>query len=92
MIIGRKMENIYLIVLFAVLFLLICVLFKEINKQNKAKLKLDKSLDKQLLIMLGNDRQAALRLLRNARKNNPGRSYLWYHEKVIKDLERDRRY
>ena len=56
------MENIYLILLFAVLFLGIYVLFKEINKQNKAKLRLDKSLDKQLLIMLGNDRQAALRL------------------------------
>ena len=51
-----------------------------------------KSLDRQLLIMLGGDKKAALRLLRNARKNNPGKSYLWYHEKVIADLERDRRY
>jgi hypothetical protein len=37
------------------------------------------------------DRQAALRLLRTARKNNPGRTYFWYHEKVIGDLLRDRR-
>jgi hypothetical protein len=42
--------------------------------------------------MLGGDKQVVLRLLRNARKNNPGKSYLWYHEKVIRDLERDRRY
>lgn len=61
------------------------------EKKFKSKNKLDKSLDKQLLIMLGGDQKTALRLLRNARKNNPGRSYLWYHEKVIRDLERDRR-
>lgn len=43
------MENIYLIVLFTILLLLIYVLFKEINKQNKAQIELDKSLDKQLI-------------------------------------------
>ncbi|MGL5794459.1 MAG: tetratricopeptide repeat protein, partial [Waterburya sp.] len=69
-------------------------LFQVIQKQKrfKSKNRLDKSLDKKLLTMLGGDKKAALRLLRNARKNNPGRSYLWYHEKVIRDIERDRRY
>ena len=69
-------------------------LVQEIQKQKKykTKYKLDRSLDKQLLIMVRGDRECALRLLRNARKNNPGKSYLWYHEKVIRDLERDRRY
>jgi hypothetical protein len=61
------------------------------QKRFQPKSKLDKSLDQRLLTMLGGDRQAALRLLRTARKNNPGRTYLWYHEKVIGDLLRDRR-
>lgn len=81
-------------VLLSILVILIYLLFVEIKKQTKAKskLKLDTSLDQQLLTMLGGDKKAALRLLRNARKNHPGKSYLWYHEKVIRDLERDRRY
>jgi hypothetical protein len=73
--------------------ILVYVLFQQIQQQksSKSKYKLDHSLDKQLLTMLGGDKQAVLRLLRNARKNHPGKSYLWYHEKVIIDLERDRR-
>ncbi len=54
--------------------------------------KLDNSLNKRLLTMLGGDEKAALRLLRNVRQNNPGKSYMWYQEKVIRDLQRDRRY
>jgi hypothetical protein len=42
--------------------------------------------------MLRGDKKVALRLLKSVRKNNPGRSYVWYQEKVIRDLERDRRY
>lgn len=71
---------------------LLVVLYKEIQKQFKNKPKLDRSLDRELLRLLGGNKQTALRLLRNARKNHPGRSYLWYHEKVIRDLERDRRF
>ena len=71
---------------------LIGLLFWQLQKQQKNKPKLNRSLDKELLRLLGGDKNAALRLLRNARKNHPGRSYLWYHEKVIRDLERDRRY
>jgi hypothetical protein len=88
------MQVVLIIVFLSVLFSLIYILFQEIQKQKRFKLKnkLDKSLDKQLLTMLGGDHKTALRLLRNTRKNNPGKSYLWYHEKVIRDLERDRRY
>lgn len=88
------MQVVSIIVIVSVLFFLIYILFQVIQKQKrfKSKNRLDKSLDKKLLTMLGGDQKAALRLLRNVRKNNPGKSYLWYHEKVIRDLERDRRY
>ena len=71
---------------------LIYPLFQQLQKQQKNKPNLNRSLDKELLRLLGGDTNTALRLLRNARKNHPGKSYLWYHEKVIRDLERDRRY
>jgi hypothetical protein len=79
--------------LVAILLFLSYFLGRQIKQQKrfKPKSQLDRSLDQQLLTMLGGDRQAVLRLLRSARKNNPGRSYLWYHEKVIRDLFRDRR-
>lgn len=80
-----------LFILIVTFFTSICFLWRQIKKQRKFRVKLDKSLDGELLSMLGGDKKAALRLLRHARKNNPGRSYLWYHEKVIADLERDRR-
>ena len=68
------------------------VMAAQIKQQvSRPKSRLDRSLDRQLLTMLDGDRQAALRLLRGARKNNPGRSYLWYREKVIRDLLRDRK-
>ena len=82
--------NVFIFVFLATLLFLIYILWQQIKRQ-RPKSKLDRSLDKQLLTMLGGDRAAALRLLRHARKNNPGRSYLWYHEKVIRDLSRDRR-
>ena len=88
------MDNIFIVVIFITLSFLIFILLREIKKQKKAKPKhkLDKSLEKQLLAMLSGDKKAALRLLRYARQKNPGQTYLWYHEKVIRDLERDRRY
>lgn len=87
------MESFIAIALFAALIFLVYILFKEINKQKRAKrkLRLDTGLNKQLLIMLNGDEKAALRLLRYVRKNNPGKNYVWYQEKVIRDLERDRR-
>lgn len=77
--------------LIIVLLSLAYVLREQIRQQTRSRSKLDRSLDRQLLTMLNGDHKATLRLLRHARKNNPGRSYLWYHEKVIRDLERDRR-
>ena len=82
--------NVFIFILLATLLFLIYVLWQQIKQQPKSKF--DRSLDKQLLTMLNGDKKAALRLLRHARKNNPGRTYLWYHEKVIRDLSRDRRY
>ena len=85
--------NIFVFILLATLLFLIYILWQQIKQQKSfPKSKLNRSLDKQLLTMLGGDKAAALRLLRHARKNNPGRTYLWYHEKVIRDLSRDRRY
>ena len=87
------MIDIFILILIIVLLFFVYMLWRQIKKQkaSRPKFKLDKSLDRQLLTMLNGDRQAALRLLTGARKNNPGRSYLWYHEKVIRDLSRDRR-
>ena len=88
------MENIIIMALLGSLFFLGYILFKEIKKQKKVKvkIKLDNTLSKKLLTMLNGDKKTALRLLRNIRQNNPGKSYVWYQEKVIRDLERDRRY
>lgn len=88
------MPSSFVVVLIAILFILIYIFFREAKKQKqfRPRQKLNKRADQQLLIMLNGDKNAALRLLRSARQNNPGRTYLWYHEKVIRDLERDRRY
>ena len=84
--------NVFVFIVLVILLYLIYILWQQIEQQKRQpKSKLDRSLDRQLLTMLGGDRQAALRLLRHARRNNPGRSYLWYHEKVSRDLSRDRR-
>ena len=87
------MERLVILVLLVILFFLFYILFKEIKRQQKAKAKykLDRGLNQKLLIMLNGDKKAALRLLRGVHQNNPGKSYVWYQEKVIRDLERDRR-
>ncbi|MEH2089683.1 hypothetical protein [Nostoc sp.] len=48
-------------------------------------------LQSDLLILLKGDVASAKRLLAQQRRNNPGQSDNWYLEKVIYDLERDRR-
>jgi hypothetical protein len=48
-------------------------------------------LQKKLLRMLHHDQATLDRLLRAAEYRHPGRSQQWYLEKVIYDLERDRR-
>lgn len=49
------------------------------------------TLQKKLLRMLHHDQATVDRLLRSAEYRHPGRSQQWYLEKVIYDLERDRR-
>ncbi|MEH2050919.1 hypothetical protein [Nostoc sp.] len=51
----------------------------------------NRELQGQLLILLKGDVPTAKRLLTYQRKLNPGKSDNWYLEKVIYDLERDRR-
>lgn len=45
---------------------------------------------KRLMLLLHDDRRAANRLLTQVRLKYPGKSEMWYWEKVIFDLERDR--
>lgn len=47
---------------------------------------------KQLIVMVGGDQRTVERLLKNLRLKHPGESEVWYWEKAIFDLERDRRY
>lgn len=88
------LENIIFGLALLILCFLIYLLLQEIKKQKKVKFKyrLDNRLSKQMLRMLSGDKKAASRLLRHVRQNNPHKSYLWCQEKVIRDLERDRRY
>ena len=51
----------------------------------------NKKLEVKLLAMLNDDRKGANRLLKGAKRMHPGKSVEWYWEKVIDDLERDRR-
>lgn len=48
-------------------------------------------LHNKLIRLLRGDRKAAHRLLEHVRQMHPGRSERWYYEKVIYDLQRDRR-
>lgn len=45
----------------------------------------------QLLAMVNGDQPTANRLVNHVRQSNPGRSEQWVWERVISDLERDRR-
>ncbi|WP_026733236.1 hypothetical protein [Fischerella sp. PCC 9605] len=49
-----------------------------------------RKLQRKLLNLLHDDREAAKRLLTQAKLKNPNRTTDWYFEKVIYDLERDR--
>jgi hypothetical protein len=51
----------------------------------------NRKLQEELLGLLRWDVATAKRLLKRERGRNPGRSDNWYLEKVIHDLERDRR-
>ncbi len=51
----------------------------------------DSHLRRDLLALLGGNQDTANRLLSRVESSNPGRPVSWYFEKVINDLERDRR-
>jgi hypothetical protein len=51
---------------------------------------IQRSLHRNLLILLHNDQQAANRLIRQAQAKHPNRSLDWCAEKVIYDSQRDR--
>ncbi|MBE8996809.1 hypothetical protein [Nostoc sp. UIC 10630] len=52
----------------------------------------NRKLQKRLLVLLNGDATTAERLLKQQRQRHQGQSDKWYLEKVIYDLERDRRY
>lgn len=62
--------NVFIFVLLSVLLALIYILCQQIKQQRKFFPDIDKSLDQQLVSMLGGDKKVALRLLRHARKNH----------------------
>lgn len=64
---------------------------ENIKKESAEGDRLSTWLKNKLLIRVNGDRALAKRLLETARQKNPGESYDWYYEKVIYDLERDRR-
>ncbi|MEO1464916.1 MAG: hypothetical protein AAFR63_00475 [Cyanobacteria bacterium J06631_6] len=86
-----SMTNAFIFVLGSILLVLLYIFWRQIKRQQDSRQKFDRSMDRQFLAMLGGDKKLILRLLRHARQQHPGKSYLWYHEKVIRDLERDRR-
>lgn len=49
------------------------------------------ALEKEIIMLLNGDRKTATRLIKSQRRANRDRSYRWCLEKVIRDLERDRR-
>lgn len=55
------------------------------------KVPVNRATQDQLLLLLHGDRGAALRLVERERGRNPQRHEQWLWEKVIGDLERDRR-
>ncbi len=51
----------------------------------------NKRLKRELLILVRGDMSTIRRLIALQKRRNPGRSHTWYLEKVLYDLERDRR-
>jgi len=52
----------------------------------------NRKVEAKLMRMLNGDRATANRLIEREKYKNPGRSENWYWEKVLFDLQRDRRY
>lgn len=61
------------------------------KKQTAEAAPYDSPTKRYLIQMLHGDRQAVERLIESARARQPGKPECWYAEKVLHDLERDRR-
>ncbi|MFW6358999.1 MAG: hypothetical protein ACOC0N_07295 [Chroococcales cyanobacterium] len=98
--------QLFVLLLVACLCIFLIILVREIAKQKQFKPQRRKRsvndkgvksaavpsrLQKQLLSMVGGDAAIAARLLTSVRHKHPGKDEIWYWEKVIGDLERDRR-
>jgi len=57
--------------------------------QSRAKSQLDE-LNRRLLTLLQGNSEIAEQLLKHSREKFPRRDPVWYYEKVLQDLERDR--
>ncbi|MCS6814839.1 MAG: hypothetical protein NZ772_14890 [Cyanobacteria bacterium] len=60
----------------------------EVSKRSHSRLS---DLNRRLLTVLGGNGDIAQRLLEHSRQKFPNRDLVWYYEKVLDDLERDRR-
>lgn len=65
--------------------------FRNVEKETQRSLP-SLQLERKLINLLNGNRSAAERLLEQTRYKHPGHSENWYWEKVIYDLERDRRH
>ncbi|MGE5657286.1 MAG: hypothetical protein ACM37W_11820 [Actinomycetota bacterium] len=87
-----------LILAIAILYILFFLLKKQrvrapqfLRKFFTFKTQGNSRLQQRLLRLLHGDKNAVRRLIEQAKSRNPGRSENWYYEKVISDLESDRR-
>ncbi len=67
------------------------IVLRRDSKTQRSNNSHDSSLKKQLIRLLHGDRQAVERLIYSAKLKQSGKSERWYEEKVLQDLERDRR-
>ena len=95
-----------IIALLFCLYVLLTVLIDEVKSQTQVTQKPKKmsrqrnrrkgresnsKLERKLLVMLHGNRSTAARLVNGAKQSHPNKPKDWYLEKVIGDLERDRR-
>lgn len=92
--------NLLLILLVISIFAVLLLSIKEIKNQQLISQKpvakpqdnlIDLNLSKKLLNLVSGDHQVAARLVDNIKQKYPGKTDIWYLEKVINDLENNRR-
>ncbi|BAQ64187.1 hypothetical protein GM3709_952 [Geminocystis sp. NIES-3709] len=66
--------------------------YNTLSKNSKINNQIsNEALHKTLLRMMSNDQKAVKRLITNLKTKYPNQTEIWYWEKAISDLERDRR-